>query len=214
MARGAGGSVGRSAPGTGGVNFGIEARGDGGAAGAADGATGAIGVGGVTISDITGVFSGAIGAVGAVGAASGVGSAGTAAIGTIGVPPDGRMSGAGGFVAEATSPVIAVISREAREITPGVNVGVGLREAGIPELNGVGYGIDARPADGVTFGALGVGSADAAAAAGAAGATMFGVDITAVGMRGAAGAGVARRVRAGVIVSGAASASDSIATRS
>jgi hypothetical protein len=178
------------------------------------------------MSVTTGVFSEA---AGADGAASGVGAAGTAAIGTIGVPPDGRTSGAGGLVAEATSPVSADISREAREITPGVKVGVGLRADGIAELNGVGYGIEARPADGVTVGTLGAGSDDAA------GATMFGVEITGVGMRGAAGAagatmgavagvglatggatgaGVTRRVRAGVTVSGAASASDSMATRS
>lgn len=142
-----------------------------------------------------------------------MGVGGTAVIGAIGVPLDGRTSGAGGFVAAGTSPVMAVISREAREITPGVKVGVGFRDEGIAELSGVGYGIEARPADGVTFGGFAVDSADAA------GATMFGVEITGVGMRGGCGgatgaAGVTRRVRAGVIVSGAASASDSIATRS
>ena len=226
VALGAGGSAGRRAPGTGGVSFGIDARGDGGAGTVAGaGATGANGVGGVTESETTGVFSAAAGAAGAGGGttgvitgvgvdAAGVGAAGagTAGIGTIGVPPDGRTSGAGGLVADATSPVIAVISREAREITPGVNVGVGLRAAGIDVLSGVAYGIDARPADGVMFGAEGAGSFDAA------GATTFGEEITGVGIRGgcggATGAGVTRRVRAGVIVSGAASASDSIATRS
>lgn len=209
--RGAGGSTGRSAPGTGGVSFGIDARGDGGAVtGAAGGATGAIGIGGVTDSETTGVFSSGTGAAGAAGVA---GADGTALIGMIGVPLEGRTRGAGGFVAEAASPVIAVISRDAREMTPGVKVGVGFRDDGIDELSGVGYGIAARPADGVTLGALAGASLDAA------GAKTFGLETTGVGMRGAGGGttgagGVTRRVRAGVIVSGAASASDSMATRS
>lgn len=109
MVRGGGGSLARGAPGTGGLSFGIEARGGG----ESGGGTGA-GAAAVLTTGVTGD-----------------------GVSTACIPGDeGRTSGAGGFVALGSA-VTAGISRDARAITPGVKVGVGLRALGIAGLSGV-----------------------------------------------------------------------------
>ena len=120
----------RETPGTGGVKRGtIEGRAGGGAGGATGGVT-AGAIGGVTLRAIGGVT---------------LRATGTAGVGATGVT-GAATSGIAGI-----SPVV----RDARAITPGVNVGVGLRRCGGGE-NGVANGTEgseSRAGGGVTRGA-------------------------------------------------------------